>query len=268
MDLIIGNGELKIENYDEPNWLTVLFSIRHSQFSILIMCLIFLALNHHPTYKLIVAANRDEFYNRQTAATAWWEDHPDIVGGRDLQAMGTWMAMSRKGRISMVTNYRDPKNINPDAPSRGRLVSDYLLSSVTPDQYLKALEPHAKSYNGFNLLVGNPDQMHYLSNYGPGASQLKSGFYGLSNHLLETPWPKVVRGKKKITPLLTHETLDPETLMEALDDDRVATDQLPVAIALAPAVATALALPASQMLKRTSGFPGICNPRNCSALRV
>ncbi len=84
------------------------------------MCLIFFALHQHPTYKLIVAANRDEFYARKTAPAHFWEDHPDIVGGRDLEASGTWMAMNKNGKISLVTNYRDPANINPKAPSRGQ----------------------------------------------------------------------------------------------------------------------------------------------------
>src|SRR6267154_5509854 len=97
------------------------------------MCLIFLSINNHPSYKLIVAANRDEFYNRKTAAAEFWSNHPTIVGGRDLEAMkpdgtcGTWMGMSKNGKIAMLTNYRDPKNINPHAPSRGFLVTDFLL---------------------------------------------------------------------------------------------------------------------------------------------
>src|SRR5882672_506626 len=91
------------------------------------MCLIFISLKNHPTYKLIVAANRDEFYNRKTEAASFWKDHPTILGGRDLEAMGTWMAMTKEGKISLITNYRDPHNINPNAPSRGQLVSDFLL---------------------------------------------------------------------------------------------------------------------------------------------
>ena len=90
------------------------------------MCLIFFSLKQHPDYKLIVAANRDEFYDRKTAAADFWKDQPNIVGGRDLEANGTWLGMTTSGKISMLTNYRDPKNINPAAPSRGQLVSDYL----------------------------------------------------------------------------------------------------------------------------------------------
>src|SRR5262245_36752984 len=100
------------------------------------MCLIFLSLNNHPTYKLIVVANRDEFYSRKTTPAQFWDDHPQILGGRDLEAHGTWMAMTKSGRISMVTNYRDLKNLKQQAPSRGQLVSDYLLLPDKPGEYL------------------------------------------------------------------------------------------------------------------------------------
>lgn len=189
------------------------------------MCLIFFSLNNHPKYKLIVAANRDEFYNRRTMPMAFWNDAPQIVGGRDLEASGTWMAMNRNGKISLVTNYRDPAHINPKAPSRGQLVSDYLLNGDSPDQYLSKILPHAKQYNGFNLLVGNTDKLWYLSNYGNGIQALTPGLYGLSNHLLDTPWPKVERGKEKFKTILDSNTLRPETLFELLHDESRAADQ-------------------------------------------
>ena len=192
------------------------------------MCLIFISLNNHPTYQLIVAANRDEFYSRQTAPASYWEDHPDILGGRDLEAMGTWMAMTKSGKIAMVTNYRDPKNINPKASSRGKLVSDYLIQPVSPEAYLKALEPHGKEYNGFNLVVGYPNELFYYSNYGSAATTIKNGFHGLSNHLLDTPWPKVQRVKKKFESLLKAAKVEPEVLLEALyDEQRAPAQDLP-----------------------------------------
>lgn len=189
------------------------------------MCLIFFALNQHPTYKLIVAANRDEFYARKTAPAHFWEDHPDIVGGRDLEASGTWMAMNRKGKISLVTNYRDPANINPDAPSRGQLVSDFLVNSDTPEEYLDKISARAAQYNGFNLLTGYPDELWYLSNYGNGIQNLESGVYGLSNHLLDTPWPKVTRGKEKFTRVISEPVIEPDALFELLYDEQRAEDQ-------------------------------------------
>jgi uncharacterized protein with NRDE domain len=192
------------------------------------MCLIFFALKQHPTYKLIIAANRDEFYNRKTAAADFWKDQPNIVGGRDLEAQGTWMGMTTSGKISMLTNYRDPKNINPNAPSRGRLVSDYLEQQVAAGDYLQQIEPQAAAYNGFNLLVGTPEAFHYLSNYKTGIDKITHGLHGLSNHLLETPWPKVEKGKQKLRPILSSSAISSDQLFEFLyDEDRAADDQLP-----------------------------------------
>ena len=192
------------------------------------MCLIFFSLKQHPTYKLIIAANRDEFYNRKTAPAGFWKDHANIVGGRDLEAQGTWMGMTTSGKISMLTNYRDPKNISPHAPSRGHLVSNYLEQHVEADDYLKQIEPQAATYNGFNLLVGTPEAFYYLSNYKSGIDKITSGLHGLSNHLLETPWPKVKNGKQKLKPILSSPTISPDQLFEFLyDEDRATDDQLP-----------------------------------------
>lgn len=189
------------------------------------MCLIFFALHQHPAYKLIVAANRDEFYARKTAPAHFWEDHPDIVGGRDLEASGTWMAMNKKGKISLVTNYRDPANINPSAPSRGQLVSDFLVNGDTPKEYLNKVSERASQYNGFNLLTGYGDELWYLSNYRQGIQKLESGVYGLSNHLLNTPWPKVQRGKEKFSDTISNAIIEPNTLFELLFDEQRADDQ-------------------------------------------
>ena len=189
-----------------------------------IVCLVFIALTNHPQYKVIVAANRDEFYERKTAPAAFWGDQPEIVGGRDLEAAGTWMAMNTNGKIALVTNYRDPANINPQAPSRGKLVSDFLTSNLNAEQYLRELEPKASQYNGFNLLVGQLDEWWYLSNYKKGIQKLEPGTYGLSNHLLETPWPKVVHGKKKFSSLLEFD-VQPEQLFKMLYDEKRAEDQ-------------------------------------------
>jgi uncharacterized protein with NRDE domain len=190
------------------------------------MCLIFLSLNNHPNYKLIVAANRDEFYARKTAPANFWEDHPNIIGGRDLEASGTWMAMNKNGKISLVTNYRDPANINPKAPSRGQLVSDFLVNGDTPEEYLSKVSSRASHYNGFNLLTGYSDELWYLSNYGKGVQKLESGIYGLSNHLLDTPWPKVNRGKEKFSNAIQDSVIEPDTLFELLYDEQRVEDNL------------------------------------------
>lgn len=191
------------------------------------MCLIFTAINYHPVYKLIIAANRDEFYARNTAAAGYWQDYPNILGGRDLEAGGTWMAMTKGGKISMLTNYRDPANIMKGAPSRGHLVAAYLEREVQPLDYLKEIQSRASNYNGFNLILGNIDELWYMSNYKDGLTKLDKGVYGLSNHLLDSPWPKVVKGKKKLTPLLGKSELTSADLMEFLYDDQTTDVGLP-----------------------------------------
>ncbi len=189
------------------------------------MCLIFISIRNHPTYKLIVAANRDEFYQRKTEPASFWTDHPGIVGGRDLEASGTWMAMSKNGKISMVTNYRDPLNINPKAPSRGQLVSDYLLNGSPPKEYLKSIKVNGKVYNGFNLIVGSADELYYYSNYAEAVEEIQPGLHGLSNHLLNTPWPKVNKGKEKMKSILASTDIDPVKLFDLLYDDSKAADE-------------------------------------------
>lgn len=187
------------------------------------MCLIFLSLQQHPDYKLIVAANRDEFYKRKTAPAHPWEDYPHIIGGRDLEACGTWMGMTKQGKISMVTNYRDPFNIDPTAPSRGQLVSDYLANGDAPKEYMEKVLPNSKQYNGFNLVVGTVNELYYHSNYKGSIEQLSPGLYGLSNHLLNTPWPKVKRGIDKMQTVLKT-AVDAEVLFNVLLDDTIAHD--------------------------------------------
>ena len=216
------------------------------------MCLIFAAINYHPVYKLIIAANRDEFYNRKTAAANYWQDYPNVLGGRDLQAGGTWMAMTKGGKISMLTNYRDPPNIMRDAPSRGFLVADYLEKNIDAGSYLESLQP--AKYNGFNLILGTIDELWYLSNYKDGITKLDNGLYGLSNHLLDTPWPKVVRGKKKLVPILGKSGLTTEELMEFLYDDEVATKDLPNT-GVTPELERAL----SSMFIKTPGYGSRCS---------
>ncbi|HYF70176.1 MAG TPA: NRDE family protein [Ohtaekwangia sp.] len=190
------------------------------------MCLIFFSLNEHPDYKLIIAANRDEFYNRATAPAQFWRDHPDVLAGRDMEAGGTWLGITKTGRISMLTNYRDPSNINPQAPSRGKLVIDYLIEPVSAPEYLNAIAGQGNTYNGFNLLAGTPDEMYYYSNYGADVKKLDRGFYGLSNHLLDTPWPKVVNGKLRIKPLVYAPKIDTEKIFSVLYNDEIAEDAL------------------------------------------
>jgi uncharacterized protein with NRDE domain len=189
------------------------------------MCLLFIAHKSHPLYKLIVAANRDEYYERPTEKAAFWDESPGVLAGRDLRAGGTWLGITRKGKIAAITNYRDPKSINTSAPSRGRLVSDFLSKGKSPLEYLHSISTNANQYNGFNLIVGEKDEIYWYSNRGEGAEMLSPGMYGLSNHLLNTPWPKVNKIKSAFQRLLSKGAeIDTEMIFEILFDKSTPND--------------------------------------------
>lgn len=190
------------------------------------MCLILFAYNVHPTYKLIVAANRDEFYGRETAPAHFWKDRPEILAGRDLEKMGTWMGVTKNGRFAAVTNYRDPKEITNGKLSRGELVSNYLKSSETPENYMKNMESSAGLYPGFNLLAGGPNDLYYFSNITKKSTKIERGIHGVSNHLLNTEWPKVKQGKKNLAHIMNQkdETMI-ESLFSILQNNDVAPDE-------------------------------------------
>ena len=167
------------------------------------MCLVLLAYKLSPDWPLLLAANRDEFYERPTAAAAFWEDHPEILGGRDLQKHGTWLGITRTGHFAAVANFRQGVAQKKNARSRGALASNYLLGKVSPGDYLHRLQPHASEYDGFNLIIGDTKDVYYFSNRGGKMQKLAPGLYGLSNHLLDTPWPKVERSKKQLIRLFS-----------------------------------------------------------------
>jgi uncharacterized protein with NRDE domain len=193
------------------------------------MCLILFAWKTHKYFPLILIANRDEFYERPTAPAAFWEDTPGLLAGRDLREGGTWLGITRKGRLAALTNYRDPTARKDGAPSRGKLVSDFLRGRRAPEAYLRWLSPKAARYNGFGLLVGNPNELCYFSNRG-ALIRLLPGVHGISNHLLDTPWPKVERGKQTLRDHLEREkTPSPEALFTLLADRaRPPDERLPV----------------------------------------
>jgi uncharacterized protein with NRDE domain len=166
------------------------------------MCLILFAHKAHPDYPLVIAANRDEAYARPTAPAAFWEDNPRLYGGRDLAQGGTWLGINRTGAIAALTNYRDRGATKNSSHSRGELVADYLRGHEHPVDYIENVRRDANAYNGFNLLAGNIDELRYLSNRGGDPSRVAPGVHGLSNHLLDTPWPKVERGRRIVTELL------------------------------------------------------------------
>ena len=187
------------------------------------MCLILIAHGAHPEYPLVIAANRDEYYQRPTATAAFWQDHPHILAGRDLECMGTWLGVTREGRFAALTNYRDPRERKTDAPSRGELVSGFLTSGLEPRDYLEKVAALAPRYNGFNLLAGDIDGLFYLSSRTASVERVSPGIHGLSNHLLDTPWPKVERGKQRLNAVLASDP-DAEALLDLLHDREPAAE--------------------------------------------
>lgn len=187
------------------------------------MCLILFAYRAHPRYRLVVAANRDEWFGRPTAPAAFWTDAPAVLAGRDLAASGTWLGVTRGGRFAALTNFRDPARVRPDAPSRGALVRDFLMASTDPGIHLRSLRQDAARYNGFSLVLADRGSMHYFSNQDGPARELRPGIYGLANELLDTPWPKVRAGKARLAEQLAGE-VDPEALLALLDDTQAAPD--------------------------------------------
>ena len=167
------------------------------------MCLVLVALRSHPEYPLVVAANRDEFYDRATAPAQLWEDAPSVLAGRDLKAGGTWLGVDRRGRLAAVTNFRQGEREAPAPRSRGLLVNDFLTGDGPVLQYMEQVQRDAGLYNGFNLIAGDAGGLFYFSNCQGVVLNLAPGVYGLSNHLLDTPWPKVATTKNAFHAMLT-----------------------------------------------------------------
>lgn len=187
------------------------------------MCLILLAWQAHPDFPLVVAANRDEFFTRPAAAAAWRPEHPSILAGRDLEAGGTWLGVTRGGRFAGLTNFRDPQRQRDGRPSRGQLVTDFLASAESTASALERLRHEGSRYNAFNLLVSDGESLGIYESESGAAHILPPGLYALSNHLLDTPWPKAVAGKSRLGKALG--ALPDTAQLEALlRDDRPAAD--------------------------------------------
>jgi uncharacterized protein with NRDE domain len=176
------------------------------------MCLIVFAWRVVPSVPLIAAANRDEFYARATAPAALWPEYPHVFAGRDLQAGGSWMGITQpsseegSSRFAAITNIRAPSEHKDDAPSRGHLVADFLAGDMSPQDYVESIRAGAAAYNGFNLVLGDRDTLIWFSNKGGAdprnGKPLEPGVYGLSNALLDSPWPKVLKTKAQFASLL------------------------------------------------------------------
>ena len=189
------------------------------------MCLIVFSYQQHPKYPLIFAANRDESYDRPTRSADFWDNNPDILAGKDLKAGGTWMGINKKGEFSAITNYRDPNIQKDNPPSRGQLVLDFLKNNATPYTYLNEVQSRAHRFMGFNLLAGSLDELSYYSNQQDDILVLDKGLYGLSNHLLETPWPKVRHAKQKLQEVVQNQKVTTNSLFDLLADNQEAPEE-------------------------------------------
>ena len=208
------------------------------------MCLLVVAWRSHPRYRLVVAGNRDEFHERPTAPLGWWSDDPGTLAGRDLRAGGTWLGLARSGRFGLVTNFRDANGASATAPSRGQLVPGFLRGDRPAAGFLDALRPMAPDYAGFNLLLGDGRGLHYFTNVGDEAPRaLPPGIYGLSNHRLDEPWPKLVRTRQRFGAVLADANPEPAQFFELLADRTPAEYESPPDRGLPPDLERALSAP-------------------------
>ena len=183
------------------------------------MCLVLFAYESHPAYRLVLAGNRDEFYQRPTEVARFWPDNPGLLAGRDLQGGGTWLGVTLEGRIATVTNYRNAGPQIDNAPSRGFLVRDFLLGRESAEDYARAVHRAGADYNGFCFLGADTVDLWYCTNRGEEPRPIAPGIYGLSNHLLDTPWPKVERGKRQLEAVVEEGgEIRPERLLRILAD--------------------------------------------------
>lgn len=188
------------------------------------MCLIVFAWKLIPDCPLVMAANRDEFFERPTQAACWWKDAPQVFAGRDLQAGGTWLGTDKQGRFAALTNIRNGSVSRTEARSRGELVANFLRGDLSAETYLHEVKASAGNYNGFNLLMGDVTSAYWFSNHADEAmSLLEPGIYGLSNGALDTPWPKVLRAKAQFASLLCQAAPD-DAYFEMLADTTRASD--------------------------------------------
>jgi uncharacterized protein with NRDE domain len=187
------------------------------------MCLIVFAWKQHPEFPLLLAANRDEFYARPALAATWWEDAPHVYAGKDLEAGGTWMGINKQGRFAAITNIRNGEGKKSGAPSRGKIVADFLRNDISPASYLHELKADAKHYAGFNLIIGDSKELFWFSNETLQAQILQPGVFGLSNGSLDTPWPKVNLAKTQFEKLMQQSAPD-QAYFEMLADTTPAPD--------------------------------------------
>ncbi|MFT6026645.1 MAG: hypothetical protein ACI8P5_000897 [Bacteroidia bacterium] len=189
------------------------------------MCLCLFAINKHEDFPFILLANRDEFRERPAAKASFWKDKPNILAGRDLEGMGTWLGINKHGKISFLTNYRHSDFFNRKGPTRGMLVSDFLSGNTEAEEYLKSIE-NSEDYNGFNLISGNFKDLYYFSNVENRVGKIENGVHGLSNAFLNSSWPKVDLGKTQLSAAIETNNLESDYLFSILKDEKQANPEL------------------------------------------
>ena len=188
------------------------------------MCLCLFAINESEEFPFILIANRDEFRRRPSAKAEFWSDQPIVLAGRDLEGMGTWLGINTTGKIAFLTNYRHPDFFNRKGPTRGTLVSQFLIGNENAESYLSSLK-NPKAYNGFNLVAGTAKALFYYSNVTGKTEPILGGIHGLSNAFLNTAWPKVNDGKAKLKAAIESDKLDSENLFSILYDGSFAKEE-------------------------------------------
>jgi len=182
------------------------------------MCILLVAYEADPAYPLIIAANRDELYDRPASPAHWWPDAPRVLAGRDQKAGGTWLGVSREGKFAALTNHWGGEKVPADAPSRGLLVGNFLSSLKGAEEYLNEIKREGNAYAGFNLIFGSPSRFFYYTNRSmDGTGQLSTGIHCISNAVLDTPWPKVVLAKKLLAELIATGNVTKQGLFELLN---------------------------------------------------
>lgn len=189
------------------------------------MCLIHFHLQDHPNYKLIVAANRDESYDRPTEKAHYWPDTPSLLAGRDMLQGGTWLGITKEGRFAALTNIRDLSLEGKDKKSRGHIVREFLSTTISPSDFLEKISNERDAYAGFNIIVGNASELFHYNNIENTITALPAGTHSLSNATLNTPWPKVVKGRAKLdTYLRQNDYVKTDDLFHILESEEEAPD--------------------------------------------
>ena len=192
------------------------------------MCTTLISYNLNSDYPIVIASNRDEFYDRPTLNAHFWDEYPNVIGGIDEKYLGTWLGITLEGKIGILTNYRDPANYRKNLKSRGILLKNFLTTNISIDSFSKTLMNEKNAYNGYNIIFGDVNKLVYYSNIENKIKMLSSGIYGLSNAFLNTPWPKVEKGKELLGSELKKIKPNQDNIMNILkNDDFPSDDELP-----------------------------------------